>query len=161
MRALRNIDRDITLMTHFAASDEFDNPLSAEQIARFDAATAIPAAQTNVVQFGGAARLAASRAATGFASGGLLYGLSVVDGKSGADLGFEPAMTLSTKLIAINRVRKGERVGYAATYECPEDMPIGVAAIGYGDGYPRSAQTGTPVLINGLARRSSAASRWI
>ncbi|MDE1961955.1 MAG: alanine racemase, partial [Xanthomonadaceae bacterium] len=71
-------------------------------------------------------------------------------GKSGPDLGFEPAMTLSTKLIAVNRVARGERVGYAATFECPEDMPVGVAAIGYGDGYPRSAPSGTPVLVNGV-----------
>ena len=59
-------------------------------------------------------------------------------------------MTLSTRLIAINRVRKGERIGYAATYECPEDMKVGVAAIGYGDGYPRHADVGTPVLVNGV-----------
>ena len=57
-------------------------------------------------------------------------------------------MTLSTRLIAINRVRKGEPIGYSATWRCPEDMDIGVAAIGYGDGYPRSAQPGTPVLLD-------------
>jgi alanine racemase len=28
-------------------------------------------------------------------------------------------------------------------------MPVGVAAIGYGDGYPRHAPSGTPVLVNG------------
>jgi alanine racemase len=78
-----------------------------------------------------------------------LYGLSVVDGRSGADFGFRPAMTLSTRLVAINQLSKGERVGYNGTYECPEDMAIGVAAIGYGDGYPRSAAVGTPVLVNG------------
>jgi alanine racemase len=58
-------------------------------------------------------------------------------------------MTLSTRLVAINQLAKGERVGYNGTYECPEDMAIGVAAIGYGDGYPRSAVAGTPVLVNG------------
>ena len=31
----------------------------------------------------------------------------------------------------------------------PEDMLIGVVAMGYGDGYPRHAQSGTPMLING------------
>jgi alanine racemase len=82
--------------------------------------------------------------------GGLLYGLSVIEGKTGADLGFEPAMTLSAKLISVNRVNQGERIGYAGVYACPEDMDIGVAAIGYGDGYPRSAPSGTPVLVNGL-----------
>jgi alanine racemase len=82
-------------------------------------------------------------------SGGLLYGLSVVEGKSGADFGFRPAMTLSTRLVAVNRTAKGERVGYNGIYTCPEDMNVGVAAIGYGDGYPRSAEAGTPVLIHG------------
>jgi alanine racemase len=74
----------------------------------------------------------------------------VIEGKTGTDLGFEPVMTLSTKLIAINRIRRGERIGYAATWECPEDMPVGVAAIGYGDGYPRSVPSGTPVSIGGV-----------
>jgi len=81
--------------------------------------------------------------------GGVLYGMSVVAGKIGTDFGFRPAMTLSTRLIAINRVRKGEHIGYAATFECPEDMNVGIAAIGYGDGYPRHADAGTPVLVNG------------
>jgi alanine racemase len=148
LRALKNVDADITLMTHFAASDEFENPLSAGQIARFDAATAALGGKRSLSNSAGLLGWPQSRS-DWVRVGGLLYGLSVVEGKSGTDLGFEPAMTLTTKLIAINRVRKGERVGYAATYECPEDMPIGVAAIGYGDGYPRSAPGGTPVSING------------
>jgi alanine racemase len=80
-------------------------------------------------------------------TGGLLYGLSVVEGKTGADLGFRPAMTLSTRLIAINRIGRGERIGYNGLWTCPEDMPVGVAAVGYGDGYPRSAVAGTPVIV--------------
>jgi alanine racemase len=79
----------------------------------------------------------------------VLYGLSVVEGKSGSDFGFRPAMTLSTRLVAVNRVTRGERIGYNGTYTCPEDMAIGVAAVGYGDGYPRSAAAGTPVLVGG------------
>jgi alanine racemase len=84
-------------------------------------------------------------------TGGLLYGLSVVDGKSGGDFGFRPAMTLSTRLIAINAIGKGGRIGYNGTWECPEDMRVGVAAIGYGDGYPRSAAAGTPVMVGDRA----------
>ncbi|HEX6833847.1 MAG TPA: alanine racemase [Rudaea sp.] len=148
LRALANVDPDIVLMTHFAASDEFDSAMTPDQIARFDAA---------VATLPGARSLANSAAVLGWPAargdwvraGGLLYGLSVVEGKSGADLGFEPAMTLSSKLIAVNTVRRGERIGYAASWECPEDMRVGVAAIGYGDGYPRSARAGTPVLIGG------------
>jgi alanine racemase len=83
-------------------------------------------------------------------AGGLLYGLSAIAKKTGLDLGFEPAMTLSTRLISVKNIKKGESIGYAATWQCPEDMPVGVAAIGYGDGYPRSAPSGTPVLVNGV-----------
>ena len=82
-------------------------------------------------------------------AGGALYGLSVEHERCGADDGLRPAMSLSSKLIAINRVGRGERIGYGGSYECPEDMDVGVVAIGYGDGYPRSAPSGTPVLLHG------------
>jgi len=149
LRALPNVDADIVLMTHFAASDEFDKPTTAEQIARFDAATR---------GLDGARSLANSAAAFGWPQarggwvrcGGLLYGLSVIEGRTAAMLGYEPAMTLSTRMISTKLVRQGEAIGYALTWRCPEDMPIGVAAIGYGDGYPRSVEGGTPVLVRGI-----------
>jgi alanine racemase len=156
LRAMPNVDPDIVLMTHFAASDEFDNPLTAGQIARFDVAAAAFADARALANSAGLLGWPAAFCTDGspvpswVRVGGLLYGLSVVEGRSGPDLGFEPAMSLSTRLISVKTIKKGERIGYAATWECPEDMPVGVAAIGYGDGYPRSARAGTPVLINGL-----------
>jgi len=47
-------------------------------------------------------------------------------------------------------LQQGDCVGYGSTWCCPEDMSIGVVAIGYGDGYPRHAPSGTPVLIHGI-----------
>ena len=41
----------------------------------------------------------------------------------------------------------GGSIGYGATYTCDRPTLIGVVSIGYGDGYPRSAPTGTPVLV--------------
>lgn len=139
---------EVGLMTHFASSEEFQGRDTALQIARFREATE---------GLEGPRALSNSAAVLGWPdargdwvrTGGLLYGLSVVEGRSGADFGFRPAMSLTTRLVAINRLAKGERVGYNGTYECPEDMAVGVAAIGYGDGYPRSAAAGTPVLVNG------------
>ena len=141
----------IVLMNHFASSDEFaDSPSQGaqtrEQLAVFREATA---------GLEGARSLANSAAVLGWPEahddwvrpGGALYGMSVVDGRVGADFGLRPAMTLSTRLIAVNRVCRGARIGYAGTWECPEDMDVGVAAIGYGDGYPRAAPAGTPVLV--------------
>ncbi len=146
LQALPSSDPDIVLMTHFASSDEFDNDFTARQISNFENATR---------ELSGERALSNSAGVLGWPQargdwvrvGGLLYGLSVAEGKTGADFGFQAAMTLSTRLIAINRVKRGERIGYGSTYECPEDMPVGVAAIGYGDGYPRSAASGTPVLV--------------
>ncbi|MDE2154415.1 MAG: alanine racemase [Xanthomonadaceae bacterium] len=146
LRAMPGIDPEIGLLTHFAESEVFDGERTAAQIARFVEATR---------GLRGPRSLSNSAAVLGWPdargewvrSGGLLYGLSVVDGRSGADFGFRPAMTLGTQLIAINHVRRGEHIGYNSTWTCPEDMAVGVAAVGYGDGYPRSAPAGTPVLV--------------
>jgi alanine racemase len=151
--AMPTVDADIVLMNHFASSDEFIGSASngrqtRDQLRVFaDATAGLP----------GARSLANSAAVLGWPDahfdwvrpGGALYGISVVEGTSGADFDLRPAMTLSTRLIAVNTIRKGERIGYSGTWQCPEDMPVGVAAIGYGDGYPRRVPAGTPVLIDG------------
>jgi len=146
LAAMPGIDPEIGLLTHFSDSEMFDGQQTPAQIACFNEATRM---------FRGPRSLSNSAAVLGWPdargdwvrAGGLLYGLSVVDGKTGADFGFRPAMTLSTRLIAINPIKRGERIGYNGTWMCPEDMPVGVAAVGYGDGYPRSAMVGTPVLV--------------
>lgn len=148
LRACAAVADDIVLMSHFASSDEFERPQTREQLAVFEQATSgLP----------GPRSLANSAAVLGWPQahadwvrpGGALYGISVVQGKTGGDFGLRPAMTLSTRLIAVNHVRRGEGIGYAGSWQTPEDMPVGVAAIGYGDGYPRHVPAGTPVLVNG------------
>jgi alanine racemase len=89
--------------------------------------------------------------------GVMLYGSSPLPHASAGDLGLRPVMTLGTQLIAVTQRRPGDPVGYGAAWECPEAMPVGIAAIGYGDGYPRHAPSGTPVLVNG--RRAALAGR--
>ncbi len=148
LRALPNVAPDIVVMSHFARSDETSDPTTAMQIAHFRVATGhanLPKSLAN-----SAAIVHYPEAHVDWVrAGGALYGLSVEAQRTGADDGFSPAMSLSSKLIAINQVAKGERVGYGGLYTSPEDMAVGVVAIGYGDGYPRSATAGTPVLIRG------------
>jgi alanine racemase len=62
-------------------------------------------------------------------------------------------MTLTSEIIATQRMQRGERVGYGLSYEADGAMSIGVVACGYADGYPRHAFTGTPVLVNGKRSR--------
>jgi alanine racemase len=151
--ALPAVVGEIRLLNHFASSDEFvgsptDGRQTLEQLRIFNEATAGLACERSLAN--SAAILGWPDAhADWVRAGGALYGMSVVEGRTGADFGLRPAMTLATGLIAVNTIGKGERIGYGATWETPEDMPVGVAAVGYGDGYPRGAPAGTPVLVNG------------
>lgn len=148
LRALPNVAPDIVWMTHFARSDEFAADATREQIAVFTEATRDLPGQISLANSAAVLGWPASHA-DWVRPGGALYGLSVVDGRTAASFGLQPAMTLSTGLIAINRLNKGERLGYGGSFEAVADMCIGIAAIGYGDGYPRHAPTGSPVLVNG------------
>lgn len=148
LQTLPNVASDIALMTHLASSEIGDDPDTAAQLETFDQA---------VRPFAGLRSIANSAAVLAWPSsraqwlrvGGLLYGMSLQPQRQGGDHGLAPAMTLGTRLIAVNKVARGERVGYAGAWQCPEDMHVGVASIGYGDGYPRAARSGTPVLVNG------------
>jgi len=149
LQAMPNIADDIVCMSHFASSDEPDNPQTPRQLACFDGALPPDASICSLANSAAVLDWPASHRHW-LRAGGALYGLSVATGMTGSDFGLKPAMTLSTRLISIQQVAAGERVGYAGAYVCPEDMPIGVAAIGYGDGYPRNIRPGTPALLNGL-----------
>ncbi len=81
----------------------------------------------------------------------MLYGSSPnYPSNSIADWGLQPAMSLRSKLIAVQQLQPGHSVGYGSLYRAEREMRIGVVACGYGDGYPRSAPLGTPVLVDGV-----------
>jgi alanine racemase len=79
----------------------------------------------------------------------MLYGASPFPEIAAAELGLRPAMTLHSRIIAVQQLAAGDRVGYAGTYVAGKPMRIGVVACGYADGYPRHAPSGTPVLVDG------------
>lgn len=139
---------EIILMSHFACADDPENPFTEKQMRVFDSA---------VHSLPGQVSLANSAAILNFPQshrdyvrpGIMLYGISPCPDRTAGEIGLQPAMTLGCDLIAINHVKQGETIGYGAGYTCQRDMVVGVAAIGYGDGYPRHARNGTPVLVNG------------
>ena len=138
----------VVLLWHFACADETGNPKTEVQIQRFDDSIQGFAADQSLANSAGILNFPQSHRDL-VRPGILLYGISPEPGRTASDIGLKPAMTLTSELVAINQCRKGETVGYGATYQCPEDMRIGVAAIGYGDGYPRHLRNGAPVLVNG------------
>ena len=58
-------------------------------------------------------------------------------------------MTLTSRILAVQDVQPGSRVGYGGTFEAKRPMRIGIVACGYADGYPRHASSGTPILVAG------------
>lgn len=84
----------------------------------------------------------------------MLYGASPSSEKTAEMLGLRPAMTISSKLIAIQNLKAGDRVGYGGRFQAARPMRIGIVAGGYADGYPRHAFSGTPVLVNGQRTRT-------
>lgn len=135
-------------ITHLACADEIDNPLTREQIARFNAALGSLPGARSIANSAGLLAWPAARA-DWVRPGLMLYGASPLPGKVGADLDLKPAMTLETRLIAVREYAAGEAIGYGQTYRCPERMRVGIAAVGYADGVHRSLPSGTPALIRG------------
>lgn len=141
-------EQPIVLMSHFACADDPDNPMTQAQITAFD--QAVGSHEQPVSLANSAAILNFPQSHRDIVRPGiLLYGVSPTSARAASEMGFRAAMTLECDLIAVNRVRKGESVGYGGEDRCPEDMDVGVAAIGYGDGYPRGLRPGAPVLVNG------------
>jgi alanine racemase len=145
--ACAGVGAPVGLMTHLANADDPQDPLSDLQCARLRA-LARPGQPLSIGNSGGILAFPGARS-DWIRPGIMLYGASPFMGRNASALGLEPVMTLKTRLIAVRRLRQGHRVGYGGAYRCPEDMLVGVAAVGYGDGYPRHAPTGTPVLVNG------------
>lgn len=151
LRALPQVG-GITLMTHFARADESGVGV-AEPLALFQ--HTIQGADLPVSLANSAALLRYPEARGDWVRPGImLYGASPFAGMRGEDLGLLPVMTLESRLIALQRVRKGEGVGYGHLFVAPHDMTVGVVACGYADGYPRHAPTGTPVRVAGQPSRT-------
>lgn len=145
-------EKSLVLMSHFASADEPEKPLSVQQLQKFnllaDSAGLDP--KSDAMSLSASAGILAWPAAQ-FSicrPGIMLYGASPMLGEHGPNFDLRPVMNLKSRLLTINEVKAGETVGYGATYHCKEDMKIGVVGIGYGDGYPRHAPLGTPVLIH-------------
>lgn len=136
----------ITLMTHFANADEAAG--IAAQLRVFNDVT--NGAELPVSLANSAALLRFPEARGDVVRAGiLLYGACSYGETGPCDLGLKPAMTLQSRIIAIQMLKIGDQVGYGGDFIARRKMRIGVVACGYADGYPRHAPSGTPVAIDG------------
>jgi len=148
LRDLRVVRQPVGLFTHLACADSPESPTTALQLAAFAAATGLHPGERSVAN--SAAMLSFPGLASDWVRPGLvIYGVSPLAGAVGADYGLKPVMTLRTRIIAVKDVTPGEHVGYGGTWTATRPTRLAVAAIGYGDGYPRGLGSGAPVLVNG------------
>ncbi len=136
------------LMTHLASAEIGDDSLTSQQIRVFDRLADDWPGEVSIAN--SAAILARPATRRGWLRPGLaLYGVSPLPGQTGADLGLRAAMRLETRLIAVRQLEAGDSVGYNSIWTATEPTRVGIAAVGYGDGYLRCFAPGTPVLVGG------------
>jgi alanine racemase len=136
----------VNLVSHFASADDPASDSTRRQIERFR--TAVSGLDGELCLANSAGILAHPDSHCDWVRAGImLYGISPMTDRTGLELGLKPVMTLSSELIAINTVQAGERIGYGGRFRAERDLAIGVAAVGYGDGYPRATADGTPILV--------------
>ncbi len=136
----------ICTMSHFGCADTPKHPLNDLQLTQFIQRTEGQNSPRSMAN--SAAILTQSSALFEFVRPGImLYGISPF-GKSDPNL--KAVMTLTAPIIAIKTLAAGDSVGYGAIWTATQKTTIALVNIGYGDGYPRHAKNGTPVLINGV-----------
>ncbi len=142
----------IVLMSHFARADELDCQRSNEQVSVFEQARAGLEAEVS---------LRNSPAVLGWPNipsdwvrpGIMLYGATPFEQEQALAARLRPVMTLESKIISVRELPAGEPIGYGARFITERPTRVGVVAMGYADGYPRHAPTGTPVMIDGQPSR--------
>lgn len=147
LQASGKVDQ-IVLMSHFARADELDCPYSNEQVVVFEKARQGLSAEISLCN---------SPAILGWPQlrgdwvrpGIMLYGATPFTAQQAQAARLRPVMTLESKIIAVREVAAGEPVGYGASFVAQRPTRVGVVAMGYADGYPRHAPSGTPVFIDG------------
>ena len=147
LQACEWVEKPIKLMTHCSDAGEVDNPKTLQQWQRFNEAVADYAGEKSIANSAAILNFPQTHA-DWVRPGILLYGISPVKDKSAAELGLQPAMTLRSHIIALQQVAQGEAVGYGSQWVANKNSTIAIAAIGYGDGYPWSVKSNTPVLIH-------------
>jgi alanine racemase len=147
LQGLPAVQAPVNLFTHLASADAPERPTTTEQLTRFAAATRSLEGERSIANSAGMLSFPEAQA-DWVRPGLLLYGVSPFSGSIGPDFGLRPVMTLRSQVIAVKELSPGEQVGYGGDWTASRPTRLAVAAIGYGDGYPRNLASGAPVMVN-------------
>ena len=149
LKASRNVSEQIVVSSHFACADDLEKQTTDKQIECFD--TCMPSDPNALSSLANsAAILAWPQAQRDWQRPGyMLYGGSPfrVAQKNADQL--QAVMSFESAVISVRSIAAGESVGYTGNWTAQRESTIATITVGYGDGYPRQAPNGTPVLVNG------------
>ncbi|WP_426415045.1 alanine racemase [Aestuariirhabdus sp. LZHN29] len=148
LKALPQVAGEIVVATHFSSADMLDDHSTISQMEVFSRACEginAPRSMANSAALMGWPDARADWNRPGF----MLYGATPFGRPHEVADQLRPVMTLSSGVIGLRKVAAGSAVGYARSWVASRPSIIATVAIGYGDGYPRHAPSGTPVLVNG------------
>ena len=142
----RSGHRRTGLMSHLGDAESPESPMTKMQIQRWRATVEPHSLPTSLLNSAGI--LESFTVSSDWVRPGiLLYGAGGQTNK--AEEKFIPVMQLKSSVMAIRRVPAGEFVGYSGRWQAERESRVATVPVGYGDGYPRTAANGTPVLISG------------
>jgi len=143
------VQKPFVTYSHFANADNLGSNKTIEQISKFNMIIGNNFGMREFCLANSASIISWQSTHMNWIRPGLmLYGASPFRNYNGLDLGLKPVMTLTSHIIAIHNLNKGDTIGYGDTFKCSQKMRIGIVSIGYGDGYPRNV-VHAPLLING------------
>ena len=152
----RNVRID-GVMTHLAAADDAAcQPLTQDQIQRFDEAVTVfrdHGFRPTQLHLANSAGLFGHRESWGnlVRPGGVLYGLwRDVLPLSTSKPGLLPVMSLHSRICLVKWVPPGETIGYGCTFEASRRSRIATVPVGYHDGYMRGLSNRAHVIVRGM-----------
>jgi alanine racemase len=137
----------LVLCSHFSTAEQFDSSKPIAQFTQLNKLVERYNCQFSMANSAGILNWPTSHG-NHTRLGLALYGISPI-GESKITAPLIPVMTLQADIIAIHTVAEGETVGYGDMWQAQRESIIATVAIGYADGYPRNAKSGTPVYLNG------------
>jgi len=152
----RNVRID-GVMTHLAAADDAScQPLTRDQIERFDDAITVfrdHGYRPTHLHLANSAGVYGYRETWGnlVRLGGVLYGLwRDVLGLETPSPGLLPVMSLHSRICLLKWVPSGETIGYGCTFEASRRSLIATVPVGYHDGYMRGLSNRAHVIVRGI-----------
>lgn len=148
------------VFTHLASAEVVDDPDAAKQIVTFialrDRSARWPIHPSVWHMANSVAAIVRPKTRLDMVRAGiLLYGYTLPISSNGKGqktprtVRFHPVLSWKTRIIALRRVREGQRIGYGGTYLTRKRSKLALLPVGYGDGLSRQLSSAGKVLIHG------------